>query len=337
LLTIEPEGRHAFETRALEMYLAPFQTRMTILKTDAVLLIEWAERLNLWEDLIQLYSFYGYVYWNNGEVQIAERYLKQGLALARKHRSKTEITILQKLMFLSKDPVDSMAFAREALFLSEQHGDVRSIGSSYNSLGILSYRNSDYANAKFFLREALLRFETTDYRTGLIDVYFRQGVLFRFMKYFEQSEEAYLKALKLNQMLAHVSINILFCQVNLVMLYIEMGRYPEVVSMINKMLPNILPDLHPKLPKIALVIGHLCQALSLSIEQQWSALEDSLVQLLETLQRVQFYDDDVYLFLHHILDNCTNHHQENCVRLVRHLLHDQYTREGLLDMADQYV
>ena len=337
LLTIEPDGRHAFETRALVMYLAPFQKRMTMLKTDALLLIEWAERLNLWEDLIELYSFYGYVYWNNGEVDTAERYLHQGLALARKHRSKSEISILQKLLFLSKNPVDSMAFAREALFLSEQCGDVRNIGSSYNSLGILSYRNRDYYNAKFFLHEALLRFEIMDHRTGLIDVYFRQGILFRFMKSFEQSEQAYLKALKLNQMLAHVSINIIFCQVNLVLVYTEMGRYPEVVLMINKMLPNILPELHPKLPNIALVIGFLCQALSLSIQQEWSDLEKSLAHLCEALQRVQFYDDDVYLFLHHILDDCTNHHQQICVRLVRQLLHDQYTREGLLEKAEQYV
>jgi hypothetical protein len=116
-----------------------------------------------------------------------------------------------------------------------------------------------------------------------------------------------------------------------------MGRFPEVVSMTNKILPNILPDLHPKLPKIALVIGRLCQALSLSIQQQWSELEDSLNHLFAIMQSVQFYDDDVYLFLKHILDNCTKHNQEMLVRQVRRLLYDQYTREGLLDLAEQYV
>ena len=334
---IDAGGPHALESEILHLLLAPSKDQISILEAKGESLLQWAKDLERWDDVIQLYNYFGFLYWNHGNVMLAEQSLLIGRELAQIHKHRVEIFILHKLIFLSKDSEINMGYGRSALYLSEQFGDVRLIGTSYKTLGIVCYRSEKFDEAAFFLREAQLRFERCDNRSGLIDLYSRQGELYRLMKNFEESEQAYLHSLKLIKMLSTTSINTVMAQVNLMIVYFEMNDLDKLVSIASDIWKFVYPELHSNLPKIAQLIGELSQALSLSVQEKWTELYSLLHKLSNTMDVIHFFDNDVYWFLNQILELSMSHDREDCTLLIKRLIHDQYCREGQLDMAKQYV
>ena len=331
---IDPLGKHAFETEMLTVLLASSEEQIDYISTKGSELIDWAKRLNDWRNVARLYSTFGRKYWQNGSIEQAHRYLHKALRYARKYRFPLEVSILHKLIFLTEDNEKAYAYCREALYLSEELGSIEKIGLSYNSLGIILSRSRDLLGAEYAFNEAKLRFERSNFRPGLIDLWLRTGEMYRKNKDFIKAKKSYRQGLKLNQMIMPVSLNVILCQVNLIIVHFEANERQEVIEYAEKIWEVTHPKLHSKLPRIGAVISGLTRLLSLSIRSCWLEMLEVSQKLRETMTEIHLFDEDVYWFLEESRGLAEQNGQAEIVTSIWVIIHEQYTRQGRTKEAD---
>lgn len=168
----------------------------------------------------------GFAYRQIGDYPTAQKYLEQGMALARKYNDRS--SIFQALYHMGDvayrrgEAEKAKQYAQEGLGISQELDDKISIANALKLLGMAAYIEKDYVTAQAYFEESLTRFRTVENLDGQSACLINLGETARRESRYAEAARYYKDSMELNKQVGN-RVVIAICLNNLGNVYARMN------------------------------------------------------------------------------------------------------------------
>lgn len=301
---VEPDGRHALQSKWLDIVLSDSKRKDATVLEAVPTLVPWAERCRAWRELAVIKGQESYALWIRGDKEQALMRSDEALALALEHRLREASAFLKNRCVYSirmGNFDEAASIARDAIHIAESFGDSGEVGAAYYMLARVHWQQGDNDGARFLINEATLRFERVGSRLGLAQAFNTRGEIARACGEYAEAERAYLQATaRYKSMGSHTH---LISELNLGMVYVSSGRFADGRVLLTRLISGT------NLPRSVgyILLARLARAACLAHAQEWDFLAQELDEVVEAYAKNPIYDSDLVRAAKLCGDQCDHH------------------------------
>jgi len=181
----------------------------------------------------------GIIEWQTGNFKESLEKLRRYLAYAQRYESKVDevkaTRNIASVYYMEGDYKKALKYAKKALMLAEESGDIREIADTYNVMGVINNHLNNYEDALSYLLKYLEISEKMGNLTYLSRAYNNIGVTYEKIGNMKKAEEYHKRAIEIIEKLGNDRLLETFHN-NIAILYSMHGNYPLALEHLNKSL-----------------------------------------------------------------------------------------------------
>jgi tetratricopeptide (TPR) repeat protein len=329
---VDPEGAHALSTEVTELMFVSRKERTAILEGRGKNLISWAEELEQWDAVTQLRMSTATGHLHAGRGERARELMIETLEVARRHHLPDTVEVLNRLCFLcirTGDVAGAASFAREAGLTAEAWGNTIGVANAYTMMARANWQRGQIDDAKFYLNEAIIRYERTGCRRGLAEAWNTRGELARAANNLEAAEVAYLEADARFESCGSPAAA--FAKLNLGSTYIMGGKFSRAKHILDALEETLKTSDQPAV----VAVTQLARVNCFIDLKDWERVNADLSRLGTEITKLGLVDTDVAISGGMAARACEAAGMSNLARKAWEIVHRQFMALGRTEEAQE--